>query len=193
MTHTPRLFVIVGSPGSGKDLVVRAVNDLGSQHAQVVPKHTNRTRRNDDGNEMVCPGDDGHALGNCDLVYESFEDSYGIETARIWQGLEHGVFQVVVVSKVEAINKLREIFGGLLVLVYVHSEVAPEQYRRMEAQFGDHGGYLDRRTSGYRDAYEVYLANFLAFDHVLIFSGQPEDLYDQAFRLFRAYERGLLY
>ena len=37
---TPRIFLVVGSPGSGKDELMTAVNTIGSLHAEIVPKHT---------------------------------------------------------------------------------------------------------------------------------------------------------
>jgi len=187
-------MIVVGSPGSGKDELVRAVNRLGRQHAEVVPKHTDRARnKKKDGKEMICPGDRGFALEACDLVYENFGSRYGIQTRRIWAGLRSGVFQVAVVSNVSAINNLRRTFGELVVLVYVHSEVTPDQYRTLETCSGYGKQYVESRARKYRMAFDAYLENYLAFDHVFIYvKGAEEDLYDQIFRAFRAYERGLL-
>ncbi len=190
-----RLFVLVGTPGSGKDLLIRAVKDLGAQHAQIVPKHTSRKRRPDDGTEVICPEDPGYNLEQCDIRYENYGTQYGIMTSQIWEGLREGIFQVVVVSNVEAINKLREIFGELVVLVYIHSEVDSGEYQRIEAARKNDPEYLDteyveRRVKNYRLAFDVFLENYLAFNHVLIHSGPSENLYDQMFRLFRAYESG---
>lgn len=193
MVLTQRLFVIVGSPGSGKDLLIRAVNDLGRQHARIVPKHTTRKRRHDDGSEMICPGDPGHNLRACDITYENYGDTYGIESSRIWEGLREGVFMVIVVSDVDAINQLHERFGELVLLVYVHSEISADEYREAELVSEEDGDYVERRAKQYQLAFDVYLENFLAFDHVLISSDVPEDLYDQIFRLFRAYECGDLH
>ena len=190
MLSTPKLIVVVGTPGSGKDLLIRAVDDLGSQHGQVVPKHTSRTRRPDDGTEMICIDDASHDFKACDLVYENFGDKYGIECSRIWKGLKKGVFQVVVVSNVEAINKLKERFGDLMVLIYVHSEMGADDYLKREAASDD---YVRRRVEQYEAAFGSYLSNYLAFDHVLIYSGVQEDLFDQIFRLFRAYEHAVAY
>jgi ribose 1,5-bisphosphokinase PhnN len=190
MVFTPKLIVVVGSPKSGKDLLIRAVNDLGVQHAQIVPKHTSRSRRFDDGTEMICAGDPGHNFSACDLLYENFEDTYGIECSRVWDGLRRGVFQVAVVSNIDAINHLKERFGELLVLVYVHSEMGADEYLMSEATSDD---YVRRRVERYQAAFDLYLRNYLAFEHVLIYSGVKEDLFDQIFRLFRAYERSELY
>ena len=192
MSFTPRLFVVVGTPGSGKDLLVRAVIDLGTQHARVVPKHTTRQRRQDDGPEMICPNDPRYKLDACDVTYENYGEQYGIETATIWEGLMRKVSQVAVASGVDAINALRSVFGDLLVLVYVHSEKSADEYLRTETPLGEDTEYVRRRVASYQRAFDLYLENFLTFDHVLIYSGSPEDLYDQIFRLFRAYEHAEL-
>jgi ribose 1,5-bisphosphokinase PhnN len=190
-----RLFVLVGTPGSGKDLLIRAVKELGAQHAQIVPKHTSRKRRPDDGQEVICPEDPAYNLEQCDIRYENYGAQYGIMTPQIWEGLRDGIFQVVVVSNVEAINNLREIFGELVVLVYIHSEVDSDNYQRIEAarksdpEYHD-TEYVEVRVKNYRLALDIFLENYLTFNHVLIHSGPSENLYDQMFRLFRAYEWG---
>ena len=190
MSYTPRLILVVGNPGSGKDILVRAVYNLGAQHANVVPKHTSRKRRSDDGEEMICSDDPNFALNKCDITYENYGDSYGIQTSQIWEGLKKGVFQVLVVSNVNAINNLWSICGRLVGLGYVHSEVPPDEYKKAELKHGNDKKYIKRRLSEYSMAFNNYLRNFLAFDHVLIYAGIDEDLYDQIFRLFRAYEKG---
>jgi ribose 1,5-bisphosphokinase PhnN len=119
-TCPQRLFVLVGTPGSGKDLLVQDINNQGTQHARIVPKHTSRKRQSDDGSEMICPGDPGHHLDGCDIVYENYGDQYGISCSMIRQGLDQGISQVVVVSNVDAINRLYEMFGDRTVLIYVH-------------------------------------------------------------------------
>lgn len=199
MMFLQRLVIVVGAPGSGKDWLIRAINDLGTQHAEIVPKHTSRMRWPDDGPEMICPDDLGHNLSGCDIIYENYGDSYGIESDRIWEGLRRGSFQVVVVSNVDAINDLHARFGELVLLVYVHSETDIEEYRdrekklKKDLEYVEYAEYVERRAREYRTAFDIYLRNYLAFEHVLIHSGLKEDLFDQIFRLFRAYERGDLY
>ncbi|MBN1487119.1 MAG: hypothetical protein JW981_05710 [Anaerolineae bacterium] len=186
-----RLFVVVGTPGSGKDFLIRAVHELGFHQVQIVPKHTSRDRRPSDGDEMICPGDPGYNLSGCDIIYENYGDYYGIDFDKVWRGLRQGVFQVVVVSNIEALDRLREVFGQLMVLVYVHSGMDANEYRDAELVYGGDANYVERRAEQYRLAFDVYLQNYLAFHHVLINSGVPEDLLDQLFRLIRAYERGV--
>lgn len=174
------IFVIVGSKDSGKDEIIRAVHDFGGLHAQVIPKFTSRTRHVDDGKEIRCnyifekDNTDSYQVisqeedkqVSCDIVYFKNNNYYGIDTRQIWAGLRNQKFQVIAVSEVEAINKLRRKFGNLVVLIYVHGadeEISSEEFR-------------------------LFIENFNEFKHVLIAESRKEDLYDQLFRLFRAYE-----
>jgi ribose 1,5-bisphosphokinase PhnN len=189
MSFTPKVVIVVGTPGSGKDVLIRAVKDLGVQHAQIVPKHTSRARRLDDGTEMICSNDRKYNIAACDIRYKNFGNEYGVNSSLIWKGLRKGVFQVVVISNIEAINRLKECFGALTLLVYVHSEISADAYLKNETGSGSSGAYVRNRVARYQAAFNIYLKNLLAFDHVLIYSGIQEDLFDQIFRIFRAYER----
>jgi guanylate kinase len=187
--RNPHLFVLVGASGSGKDPLIRAVDEMGVQHAQIIPKHTTRKRREDDGSEMFCPGDHDYDIEGCDIVYENYGDQYGIKSYQIWKGLQTGKNQVIVVSNTNAIRNLRKMFGDLMVLVYVYSSTSASEYRREVIKYGE-DSYAEKRVEEYLLALDVYLRHFRAFNHVLINVGLYEDLYDQLFRLFRAYERG---
>ena len=193
---TAKLFIIVGNtPGdqnsaNGKDLIIQAVDSMGALHAEIIPKYTSRGKKADDGNEMICnctftmnndgsydveTGKGKHV--KCDIVYSRKGNMYGFNSKEIWNGLKRGMFQVVVISEVETINRLREIFGGLVVLIYVHShnwESSAEDIQKAAEEF------------------KLYSQNFDAFNHVLIYEDKAEDLYDQMFRLFKAYEKNML-
>ena len=130
MRQPPRLINIVGDPGSGKDFVIQATADLGTQHAIIVPKHTSRERRPDDKSEMICCDDDQYDLAGCDLTYENYGTFYGIKTSEVWSGLKKGSFVVSVVTNVDALNRLKKIFGDLFVMVYVHSQSTAEDFEK---------------------------------------------------------------
>ncbi len=176
------IFVIVGGKASGKDEIIRAVYELGSLHAQIVPKFTSRNRSLEDGREIKCnyifekenKEKKGYIVRSqeddkeyfCDIVYKKNENYYGINTHQIWKGLRSNKFQVIVVSELEAINSLRKIFGSLVKLIYIHGQ-------------DDEENSLE---------FQMFVQYFDFFDHVLIYESRKEDLYDQLFRLFRAYE-----
>lgn len=211
---TPRLFIVVGSPASGKDELISAVNTIGTLHAEIVPKHTERAIRIDDGDEMICKyilnGNGSKVLNEqcdmdgCDIIYRNYGETYGIKTSEIWDKLRDGIIQVAVVGNVDAINKLKDKFGNLAVVIYVYSQIDKKTFRKRELEklnksFENKTGlesseddYIKRRVAEFDKAWKIYVDNFMLFDHVLIYAEKQEDLFDQIFRLFKAYEKGLL-
>lgn len=175
-----KLFIIAGNASSGKDNIISATRELGSFHAQVVRKYTTRQATSEDGNEIVCRlTDEGNpnlqynekdVEKNCDICYERNGNKYYIDSREIWDGMKSGLFQVISVTDAETINQLKKKFGNAVELIYVHSdsETTPTEL-------------------------DLFVDNFDKFDHVLIYEDKYEDLYDQLFRLFRAYEKGLLH
>ena len=188
---TARLFIIAGNTPNeqitnGKDLIIQAVDTMGGLHATIIPKYTSRLSKEDDGNEMICScvfkknknGTYSISLPSGkkvsgDIVYERNGHSYGFASKEIWSGLKKGMFQVVVINDAETINKLRDTFGGLVVLIYVHSH-NKEKKKDTDIEF------------------KLFSENFELFNHVLIYEDKNEDLYDQIFRLFKAYEKGFI-
>jgi ribose 1,5-bisphosphokinase PhnN len=213
--YTPRLFVIVGSPASGKDELIAAVNIIGALHAEIVPKHTDREWRAGDDDEMICSQipelnnetlmiqNKDYDLEHCDIIYKNYNNFYGIKTSDIWNKLSNGIFQVIVVSNKEALNKLKLKFGKLAVIIYVYSTITKEEYIENEVQkqeenhtdrknTNSRNQYLSSREKKFDMAWKLYEDNFLLFDHVLIYTKKQEDLFDQIFRLFKAYEKRLI-
>ncbi|MBL4941862.1 MAG: hypothetical protein JKY81_09385 [Colwellia sp.] len=188
MTTKTRIFLIVGVPGSGKDVLIQAVNDMGVLHARIVPKHTSRERQSDDGNEMICSDDNDYDLAGCDITYENYENKYGIKSFDIWNNINDEVAQVIVVSNIRAINKLLAMFGSVIKIVFIHSSLNVEEYHKEQIVLGNSTEYIENRISQYDKAINMFLKNYNYFDHVLIFESSQEDLFDQIFRLLNYYE-----
>lgn len=114
--------------------------------------------------------------------------------------------QVAVVSDSDSLNQLKGKFGNLAVVIYVYSQISREQYKEKQIQnrlnprngnpkaelTEDNIAYIDKRVADFDKAWQIYVDNFMLFDHVLIYADMQEDLFDQVFRLFRAYERGFI-
>lgn len=192
------------------------MNILGSLHAEIVPKHTDRYWRPGDDAEMICKwipnSKDGFPqfihnkefdLKGCDVTYTNYNARYGIKTDAIWDKLQTGISQVLVVSNKKALNKLRNIFGHLAVILYVYSQITREEYLEKErvkeekklkedANYKSDPNYLKQRAENFDMSWKLYEDNFMLFDHVFIYADKEEDLFDQIFRLFRAYEKGMI-
>lgn len=178
-----KVFIITGASNSGKDDVIAAIRDLAKNKAMIVTKRTTRNQKLDDENELICKNiidkekSEGRSLVykpnpeydlmECDVKYSRRGNTYGIKTSEIWDGLQKGMFQVISISEEEAINKLISMFGGLVVLIYVHSSKPSDDSEL---------------------AFNTYINNINNYDHVLICEDKKEDLFDQVFRLFHFYE-----
>jgi hypothetical protein len=98
----------------------------------------------------------------------------------------------------KALNQLKEKFGKLAIVVYVYSQITREEYlaqERIKQKKSHHQNdekYLQSRAENFDMSWKIYAENFLLFDHVLIYANRQEDLFDQIFRLFKAYEKGLI-
>jgi hypothetical protein len=111
-----------------------------------------------------------------EIIFENLESTYGIiRSSEIWDGLHGGVFQVVSANSMDTADHFRRAFGELMVLVYIHSEPESQEPKTKERQCSTFGLYLD---------------NFIAFDHVLIDSGDREDISSQMYHLLLAYSHG---
>ena len=192
MSGIARIYLVCGGPGSGKDALIQAVKDMGSLHARIVPKHTTRIRRRSDGEEMICADDSAWDLKSCDLQYVNHGDTYGVRTSDLWDNLMRRMPQVLVVSNHEAIQRLTEIFGRVVVLIYVHSDIAVDDFASRETS-GQDDGYVKRRSVEYNNAFRLYISNMKFFRHVVIYSGAQEDMFDQMFRIFAHYESSVAF
>ena len=170
-----KIYVLSGNSSSGKDFLIRYARKL---NCIVVPKHTSRLKNPNDGEEMICDGDPNFDLENCDLTYEKFNGTkYGIEKDRI---LRNYVFenrnQILTCSDISTIRKLKNIFGKAVVPLYVHSDITPEEYARMESQEGSNGQYIQERMKSFRQEYYDYINNIGLYDRCLVYANDEKEL-----------------
>lgn len=170
-----KIFVVAGNASSGKDLIARAANKVG---CKIVPKHASRLRNPNDGEEIICIGDEDYNLDACDLKYTNNEGTvYGIEQDRI---LRNYVFsnenQLLVCSDIGTINKLKSLFGKAVVPLYVHSDITPEEYMQLESKEGSDNDYIQKRLVGFKDAHIDYTNNVCLYDRCLIYAEDQREL-----------------
>lgn len=73
----PKLFIIAGHAKSGKDEIIKAVNDMGRLQATIIRKYTSRRQDEDDGNEMIC-----RLIPSKELL-DHFKDEYDNEAKAL--------------------------------------------------------------------------------------------------------------
>lgn len=184
----PKIYTFIGNPGSGKDEALETIKVQGILHSIIMPKHTDRKRREDDGEEMICPEDDRFNMGLCDLKYVNYGTTYGIDTKELHQRLKDGISSSLVVSDREVLERLQEEFPTELVKIYIHG-LSKEEY---EIQQKDHLNeeYVKKRLEEYEKADKLYCDQCLEFNHVIVNNGDLTDMKVQIDNIMRYYEQG---
>lgn len=184
----PKIYVFIGNPGSGKDQALETIKVQSLLHSIIMPKRTSRKRKEDDGEELICPGDPLFDMVSCDLQYENYGDIYEIDTQELQERLKDGISSSLIVSNEEAIQTLKEKFPHELVCIYIHG-LSKEEYK---IQQKDHlnDEYVIKRLEDYDKADKLYYDQWLDINHVIVDNGDPTDLKLQIDTIMRYYEEG---
>ncbi len=169
-----KIFVIAGSPGFGKKILIQGANRVGVLQ---IPKHADRDRNPSDGPEMIFKDDPRYHLKDCKLQYKNFGNNYGIDVLPIWQNLiMTDKNQMLTCSKVETLRDLKAIFGEAIISIYVHSEMNIEEYIKAEQQKGSSIEYIQNRANEYYTAHQNYAEHFTEYDKSFIYTGSEREL-----------------
>lgn len=185
---SPKIYAYIGNPGSGKDDVLEIARVQGMLHSLIVPKHTTRARREDDGEEMICPGDLGFDIDSCDILYTNYGTRYGINSNEIRERLEDGISSSIVVSNEYALAELAKRFPEELVKVYIQGLSKQEYIAQHQEHLSE--PYVQRRILEYEKADNLYQRNLSTINHVIINTGDLKDLKMQMDNIIALYENG---
>lgn len=186
--NNPKLYVFIGNPGSGKNEAIKIIRTQNILHSIIMPKHTTRARKESDGEEMICFGEELFDMDSCSLTYDNFGNIYGIDIQELHQRIEDGISSSLVVSNAEAIKKLKEEFPNELVTIYIHGLSKEEYMLQQKDHLEDE--YVKNHLMDYNQADEFYHNHCLEFNHVVIYNGDLTDLKLQIDNIMRYYEEG---
>lgn len=182
----PKVYVFSGNPGSGKDEALETIRIQGILHSIILPKHTTRHHEREDGEEMICIEDDRFDIESCDLQYDNFGTTYGINTREIKERLDDGISSSIVVSNRGALEELKRKFPEAIVNIYIQG-LSKEEYIIQQREYLEED-YVKKRIEEYEKADELYYNQWLEFNHVIINNGDLSDLKRQIDSIQRYYE-----
>ncbi len=187
-SSSPKIYVFIGNPGSGKDNALEIIRVQSILHSIIMPKHTTRKREENDGEEMICPEDELFDMDSCDLTYDNYGNTYGINTQELDERLKDGISSSLIVSKPEAIRKLQTKYPNELVTIYIHG-LSKEEYILQKKEHLD-DEYVKKHLAEYEQADEFYYNQWLDFNHVIIDNGDSTDVKLQIDNIMTCYEEG---
>jgi len=170
-----KIFIIVGGSFSGKDEMVVTMQKMDGSRIVNYPKATNRPKRQGDKGELR------HFKFNIpekfNITYSKQGFIYGISTQEIWDSLAEGKANLLIVSDFQAIEDIVKEFGYICTIIYLHANFNLEDIKTS----------MHERISTVQYLQKMYADQILKFDHVLLNTVEPEDLYDQAFNIVDFY------
>lgn len=184
----PKLYVYIGSPGSGKDDALEIIRVQGMLHSIIVPKCTTRPRREDDGEEMICPEDPRFDMDSCDIQYNNYGTIYGINSSEIRQRLNDGISSSIVVSNEDALTELEKKFPEEMVRIFIQGLSKQEYIVQQDGHLDE--PYVANRIREYEKADDFYQRNLSKINHVIINTGDLKDLRIQIDNIMNFYENG---
>lgn len=179
-----RLFIIVGSTLSGKDEMVRAMQQMAVEKVRLYIKLTNRPVMDDDKGELSHVNE---MPENADVVYEKNGHTYGIVSSEIWHQLSQGKSILLVVSDDRAINALKAKFRNICTVIYLHANLTKERIIEYLQANGYKEREIEKRVEAMDEIFDFFVSQLSSFSHVLLNTSEKEDLYDQVFNILDYY------
>lgn len=177
-----RVIVIAGGSFTGKDRLVNAMIQIEPNKVMAYKKGTTRPKKPGDNDELIHLDSLG---GRYDFTYEKNGYQYGVSVNEIWDNLSAEKIVLIVLSDLLVIEKLKIAFPGICTAIYLHANLDPDELKAEKERLSE-----DEFTKRKRSASELrtaYIENLSTFDHVLLNTSEPEDLYDQAFNILDYY------
>jgi len=180
-----RIFLLVGASSSGKDELVTAMQSIEPRRIQNYRKGADRPERADDRGELrhfpegLPP--------QFDVVYQRQTFKYGIASKELWRYLADGKISLLVVSDAATIDLLIERFGRVCTVIYLHANFNRNEMRKRMTDQGLDDEEIDKRLHAVDELQQLYVQRTTLFRHVLLNTGEPEDLFDQAFNILDYY------
>jgi guanylate kinase len=187
------LFIVAAASGSGKGMLMDTIRSIGSSQVAIVNKMARRDpKRNDKRDGMSAIGADGLFPPTFDFRWFFHQGhghmgvEYAVSTQEIAQNISRGRAQIVV-SNMKQFVEFRRRFGDSCVFVYLHRVWDKHELIKFQNEMNA-PDEAERRIAGVETTHRDYVARIAEFDHVLLNTSFPEDLYDQMLRLLDAYD-----
>lgn len=164
------LITLTGPSGCGKSTALTYF--LRAQRTgfkpMVIPKYTTRSRRDDDGGEVISGCE--RLPQNCDLVYEQYGVRYGLALEDIFSFLAEGASPLVILNDVRTVEDVREALGPQVRSLFIFRESPSlERYMALGEKRGSANEVdLQRRFRKAEAIYRIYIENIHLFDHVIL-------------------------
>lgn len=165
-----RIITLTGPSQSGKSTAIDYFLSIKRKgyNPECIAKYTTREPREDDKSREVIYCD---ALpSSCDLVYQQYDNRYGLSLNSIQENLVNGITSIIVINDVRTISEVKRIFGPLCKSVFVFRK--SPNYKEFKDEADSRGvtneKIITKRLKKAEAIYRIYIENIHLFDNVII-------------------------
>lgn len=194
----PRLYIISGSAGSGKSLLLQTISSDPSLNGTIAPKYSTRPRRInqfDDTEHVAQINDEEYTF-----VYPLQTNIYGIKADEVTALLARGYNVFVALSDLRVVEEVKHYFGSLAVSLYIYRNLSSSQLRQILQQRENHRDRSNKPITFTKEGrtrinrlylmQRQYVENITLFDHAILNTGKPEEMLQQVRNVVAGYETG---
>lgn len=196
-----RLYIISGSPCSGKTELLGLIQSQATFNAHIAPKYSTRDERGgefDDIEHVETITDKDYTF-----VYPRYDELYGIKAEEIAGLLRAGCNVFIILSDLRIMEEVKQFFGSLSVSLYIYRNLTDDQLegcleereRGRDVKQENAAPFEKQRQTRLNYLYLMqrqYVDNIALFDHVILNTTDPQDMLHQVTNLVEGYEKGLI-
>jgi guanylate kinase len=168
-----KVFILFGSPGSGKSTSCDILKRISQDEIQIIQKESTRPSREGETDKLEITSVKSIS-DRCDFRYSQYGYEYGFSSQDIWENMKEGKSVAIIVNDIRTIKLLNRKFGSLTHTIYIHSNIDRAKIEKMSKErYPDQGEFfLERDTSKriekIKTIHRKYIENTYLFDTAII-------------------------
>lgn len=201
----PPIFIVAAASGAGKGTLVEMLNLIGRDKISITSKIAKRDKKTHDKRDgMIAIGEKGVFPEEYDIDWDfhkpiiNDKDKTG-DTIQKFKGVEYAVSSAeieknitskrpqIFVSNMQQFHRFRKLYKNHCVFLYLHRLSSAEEIEKFQYKVCHSKEEAKTRLKEIKRVHKDYIDNIAEFDHVLLNTTYPEDLYDQMFELLEYY------
>lgn len=190
----PPIFIVAAASGAGKGTLMSMLDLIGGGNIAITTKMARRKKKPHDKRDgMIALGrrsfpEDFDLRWRFHVSKEFSGTEYAVSSREIGEHVADNIPQIFV-SNMGQFDRFLKLYGERVVLLYLHRLTSEDQARAFQEEVCQTQEEAEVRIREVRKVHEAYMERVGYFDHVLLNTTFPEDLYDQMLQLLECYQQ----
>jgi len=203
----PPIFIVAAASGAGKGILMEMLNLIGSDRIIITSKMAKRDKKPHDKRDgMIAIGENGVFPNEYDIRWEFHKPFIRKKEKHLdiipkFKGVEYAVSNTeieknltskrpqIFVSNIQQLDRFQKLYQNHCVFLYLHRLSPAKEIKKFQYKVCQSKEEAKIRLKEIKKVHKDYIGHIAKFNHVLLNTTYPEDLYDQMFKLLEHYTR----